>query len=594
MTSHEIIQSTSSDPLIALGPSLFLQILSNLPLSSLQTCNSVRKSWQYLIASSRGTLYRPIAHQIGIEIPHVKNLEALEKATAQSSLWMDPEEPPETEEPSSSGASVDWKGVIKSHVDLQNNWKFAKAKNQWIYPGRNTVWRIKVDKEEKTIITSSRLDGILISDMETSEPLFEYEDMTPYSHLEFVNGHLIFNTGDDHTFEVHITPTALKRLSPEKRKSLPPASRSATRGEGYSFPLQNHYTPSTDRSSIPPRGHLTYYKSIRPRTECFAFRARVDKEYTEDERLMFGTSSGTEAYIYNLQSENNSDMEKFVFERDDRGRPNYIEFDDDYLFICSRFSIHVYSRLTKKKIMTFPPAVTAPFDAASAIYTCFDTSKDFKKVPKIRSGQVVIGEAKLQGKWIDDAGFEGVMMSTGQSRVAGREFSALHYTSKDLFATTRAGTLYMLRNYHECLSIQDPILRDKAVNANLIAVVFRESLLQLATYGEHVVTTSPTSMFLLDTSSLPLPPYNTGSSDTRPSIRINKLLNVHEKGMGQCSCLQLDREKIYAVYWALGESEAGGVQDHDGGKILPPPEATSDFGICVKVWNFGVNNTEYQ
>ncbi|WWC88082.1 uncharacterized protein L201_002986 [Kwoniella dendrophila CBS 6074] len=599
-------KTTCLDPLDVLGPSLFLQTLSNLSLDSLTTCLSVCESWNYIISESITTLYKPIAYEIGVEPDQLKMLEMIEKATASQSLWSsDPDEPfdepiPE-DEPS---GSVNWKGIVKSYLTLQNNWKSAKAKSHWIYPGRNTIWRLKIDKEEGTIITTSRIDGILVSDLKTSEPLFEYEDVAPYAHLEFVKGYAIFNANNERSFEIHLTPTALRKLSPEKRKKIPSNRSSITHDTGYSFALNNHYEPTINplnkEIQIPPKGHLTYFKTLTPRTECFAFRARIDKEFTSDEKLVFGTSSDEEAYIFDLQSESSQEMERFVFDHEDRGRPNYIEFDDNFLFICHRFSVNVYSRITKKKLTTFPPPVTAPFDAASAIYTCYDVMK----VRKLKhdnnddeksNNLVLAGELDIQGKWIDDNGFEGVMMSSGQGRIDGREFSAIHYTSRDLFAITRSGTLYVLRNYHEVFSIQNAEARDKAVNANSLAIVLRQRLLHLSTHGEHVIFSSPNSVFLLHTSSLPLGPYNTGkieSGNTRPSIKIKKLLNVHAKGLSQTSCLQMDRENIYLVYWALGEYEAGGVENPQGTKTLPPQEAIGDFGLSVKVWNFGVNNID--
>ncbi|WVW80243.1 hypothetical protein I302_102221 [Kwoniella bestiolae CBS 10118] len=580
-----------NDPLQALGPSLFLQILSHLPLDPLTSCLRVSKSWHSLIISSPTTLYKPLARTVGIEPPILDDLDIKDKATAQSSTWSDPTT--SSVDPRGEGDDeVNWKGVVKDYLELQSNWKNGRARSKWVHPGRNTVWRIKVDHEEGTIITTSRLDGILVSDLKTSEPLFEYEEIGSYAHLEFVKGYAIFNSNDDRSFEIHLTPTALSRFPPSRRRSLPPSTRSITHNRGYSFTLEDHYQPPRHDSEAPenpPRGHLTYYKTLTPRTDCFAFRARVDREYTPEERLVFGTSSDEEAYVYDLQAEGGREMERFVFDQEDRGRPNYIEFDDSFLFICHSTSINVYSRITKKKVTTFPPPFTAPFDAASAIYTCYDPSKSTRKIRPAKEDEVLVGELKVEGRWIDDNGFDGVMMASGQGRIAGREFAAVHYTSKDLFAITKSGTIYVLRNYKDILSIQNPEARDKALNANLLAIVLRESLRQLSTYGEHVVVTSATSIFLLYTSSLPLSPYNTGSSlSPRPSIKIRCLLDVHHKGMNQCSCLQLDREKIYAVYWALGESEAGGTANYEGERVLPPQEAVGDFGLCVKVWDFGL------
>ncbi|WWC68553.1 uncharacterized protein I206_102482 [Kwoniella pini CBS 10737] len=575
------------DPLSTLGPSLFLQILSQLPLESLQTCYSVSKSWNELISSSPTTLYKPLAYSIGLEPPQLSKLEKIDKNTAKSSAWLNPRQ--DQSKPITSD-TLHWKNVVKEQVIMQNNWKRGRAKGKWIYPRTNTAWRIKIDEEEGTIISTTRLIGVSVSDFETSEPLFEYKEVGGYAHLEFVKGYAIFNSNNDRSFEVHITPSALSRLSTERRSKLPPSNQSITHNKGYSFTNGKRYVPvPTISNEIPPRGHLTYYKSLTPRTECFAFRARIDRQYTPEERLVFGTSSTEEAYIYDLQSESDQEMENFIYEPEDRGPPNYIEFDDNYLYICQQFSVNVYSRNTKRKLLTFPPLFTAPFDAASAIYTCYDTSKVTKKIKPKAKDDILVGEIEIQGKWIDDLGFDAVMMASGQGRIAGRKFSAIHYTSNDLFAITRSGTIYALRNYHEIFSIQNPEERDKAVNANSLAIVLRECLLQLSTYGENVVITSSSSVFLLHTESLPKPPYNIGiSQNPRMNIKLIKLLDIIQKGMVQCSCLQMDSKRIYIVYWALGEAEAGGHEDYEGNKILPPEQAINAHGLCVKVWDFSV------
>ncbi|WVF65873.1 hypothetical protein IAT40_000610 [Kwoniella sp. CBS 6097] len=627
--STESHSRSRSDPLSTLGASLFLQVLSELPLRSLLTCTTVCKSWKSCIQSSTATLYRPLAHSLGVEKKDLKTLEQLERAFAKPSSWSitsgssdfsggydpeetgpEPEPEPEPENGQSGGGdafgSVDWKGVVKAWVILQGNWRQARAKGSWITPGRNTVWRLKVDQEEKTIITTSRLDGVLVSDAETSDPLFEYTDVAPYAHLEFAKGFVIFNIGNDHVHEVHVTPSAYARLSPTKKASLPPFNRSLTHNTAYSFTPSDDYTPprpSADNPT-PPRGHLTYYRTIRPPTECFAFRARVDKADTEGERAVLGTAGAQGAYIFDL--EDGSKMERYAFTEPETRRPNYIEFDDDYLFICGNTQVHIYSRLTKRKIISFPPAspssttITTPasssnnrHDSASAIYT-LNAENGWQTCGRGRyQGAVGVAKADIPGKWLGDAGFE-----EAKSGIRIREFTACHYTSTDLFATTHSGCLYVLRNYAEILAIEDLTKREKAAREHTLVVVFGHPLKQLSTFGEHVVLSSPEKIFLLDTSSLPKPPYNDPVFPTpiRPTLRIHQLKDTHPRGMSQSSCLQVDREKIYTTYWALGEFEAGEWINNDndddddgiGQRIAPTEEALNDFGLCIKVWDFGL------
>ncbi|OCF40071.1 hypothetical protein I317_06146 [Kwoniella heveanensis CBS 569] len=586
-------KTSPSDPLSALGASLFLQVLSDLPLQSLLTCTRVCRSWKSCIDFSTATLYRPLAHSLGVESKRLKALEEQERAFARPSSWnnisagSDPEEPqlepgsePESEPDEESGiggssggleGSVDWKGVVKAWVVLQGNWKQASAKGSWITPGRNTVWRLKVDKEEDTIITTSRLDGILVADAETNEPLFEYTDVAPYAHLEFAKGFVIFNIGNEHVHEVHVTPSAYARLSPSKRAALPPFNRSLTHGTAYSFASSDHYHPPRPAAdnSPPPRGHLTYYRTIRPPTECFAFRARVDRADTDDERAVLGTAGAQGAYIFDLEDE--SKVERYTFTEPETRRPNvsYIEFDDDYLFICGNTQVHIHSRLTRRKILSFPPS--SPSGQASAIYnTNFeDLWRTFPgRTPR---GTVPTRRADIPGEWRGDARFPSYTQS-----IVVREFTACHFTSTDLFATTMTGCLYVLRNYKEVLAIEDQSKRENATRENTLVVVFRQPLKQLSTFGEHVVFSDLVVCGHLESRI----------TSMRLAVRSPNQLFLSEI----CAGLhEVDREKVYATYWALGEHQAGGVRNEiTGERVLPPEEASSDFGLCIKVWDFGL------
>ncbi|WWD16419.1 hypothetical protein CI109_100845 [Kwoniella shandongensis] len=601
------------DPLQALGPSLFLHILSHLPLLPLVNASLVHPTWHEIITSHTSTLFRPLAHSLGIEKHHLKALEAFERTTPFSftSSWGgDPDEGPELEDPSEPIARVDWRGIVKAWTELQHNRKWGRAKEGWLTPGRNTVWRMKVDKEEKTLLTTSRLDGILVSDLETSEPLFEYVDVAPYSHMEFAKGFVIFNIGHDHRLEVHLTPTAVRRLPPSLRQNLPASRHSLTRNTGYSFTQQAEYTaPSSSSSSStasqpsqppapPPRGHLTYFRTIRPPTDCLAFRARIDKENVEGQaRAVLGTAGEEAVYIWDLEDEGR--METYHIPPHQRERPNYIEFDDDYIFLCGAKQVHVISRRTKTRILSFPEDRPVHRDLGSALYP-LEVPADFVLQSQAFRGAAPIARAFIAGSWKADRTYGSLRDFNSNPIILDhqpKEFSACHYTSSDLFCTAKSGVIHVLRNYKTVLAIQHAQRRDDAVSANFLTIVTGDPVHQLATYGEHVAVSLRQHVIVFETSSLPSPPYDFPFSPTtldphewkRPEILLTSLHRVHEKGLQQTSCLQMDRENVYLVYWALGEYDAGGVVNHETGeRSLPPSEATSDFGLCVKKWDFGL------
>jgi len=56
----------------------------------------------------------------------------------------------------------------------------------------------------------------------------------------------------------------------------------------------------------------------------------------------------------------------------------YIEFDEEYVFICSHTRMHVFSRVTHKKVMTFPPFSESPWSLSLK----FDLLNDVKSLPR--------------------------------------------------------------------------------------------------------------------------------------------------------------------------------------------------------------------
>lgn len=87
----------------------------------------------------------------------------------------------------------------------------------------------------------------------------------------------------------------MKRSShpPPKVETHPPSVRSR----------HSHTHPNwraTNPPSTFPRGHLSYYRTIKPPTSCIAFRARVDYEGEEGERAVLGTAGEEAVYLWDL------------------------------------------------------------------------------------------------------------------------------------------------------------------------------------------------------------------------------------------------------------------------------------------------------
>ena len=154
-TLPENQESLPTDPLQALGVSLFLNITSYLPFPSLLAVDQVCKQWRGVAKDRERTIWRAACHRTGVEKTQMDNLEMMEHATAQP-VWYG--EPGEEEEmpPNEPAGSVGWKDICKKHVELDRNWRFGRCRERYLTPPGNSVWRIKVDPENQTLVATDR------------------------------------------------------------------------------------------------------------------------------------------------------------------------------------------------------------------------------------------------------------------------------------------------------------------------------------------------------------------------------------------------------------------------------------------------------
>ncbi|KIR27061.1 hypothetical protein I309_04003 [Cryptococcus deuterogattii LA55] len=560
-----------TDPIQIIGPSLLLQVFYFLPLRDLLNCSLVSATWYTLIDNHSTSIFRNLASDIVSDKKRIDFLKSLGQDEVRDSVSYNASFI--RAGTFGSNKKISWRGICRDAVVTERNWKYGRAKPGWLTPGRNTVWRMKVDPEENVLYTVSRLD------------------IAPYSHMEFTGGFVIFNIGLANALEVHLTPCAMRRLTPEQRQAIPPASNSETYGSDYSFTQEDDaYRDAQGSTEIPHRGHLTYYKTLRPATECWAFRARMDKEGQEGERPVLGTAGREAIYLFGLAD---AMVETIQIQHQHVDRDiSYIEFDDEYVFICGPVAMHVYSRQTKQLLNFFPTSYLHDLDAqVQAVYE-LPESNEVRRLPSAFEGATRVSEITVKGLWKQDSAFENAeRLISERMLLANGGFSACHFTSSDLFCANKYRVLFVVRDYKSVFSIIDKRERSEALSRNLLALRVKNPINQLYTNGERVVFNTTSEIYLLNASSLPPPPYNVSSSyfpqGVWPSIRILSFLDVHTNGLKHSSCLQMDGTKIYLVYWALGEQDGGGIVYDDGQAHLPPAHATADFGMCIKTWDFG-------
>jgi hypothetical protein len=89
----------------------------------------------------------------------MRMLEGFERGTggAAGERWHgDPEEPE-----GGGAGSVDWRGICNGFVSMERNWRWGRCEETWVSPPGNTVWRIKMDEEQGTLLSTSRTGALL-------------------------------------------------------------------------------------------------------------------------------------------------------------------------------------------------------------------------------------------------------------------------------------------------------------------------------------------------------------------------------------------------------------------------------------------------
>lgn len=147
--------SLPTDPLQALGASLFLNIASYLPFHTLLAVERVSKQWRGLCKDREKTIWRAACHRTGVEKRHMSTLQMMEQAMSRPVWYGEPGEE-EAMPPDEPGGSVGWKDICKGHVALDRNWRFGRCRERYLTPPGNSVWRIKVDPEAQTLFATDR------------------------------------------------------------------------------------------------------------------------------------------------------------------------------------------------------------------------------------------------------------------------------------------------------------------------------------------------------------------------------------------------------------------------------------------------------
>ncbi|KAL1410723.1 hypothetical protein Q8F55_001665 [Vanrija albida] len=622
----------TSDPLTALGHDIFVDVLSHLGARDLVHAELVSKAWLEAPAEHAVALWRSACYADDVE-PAL--LSACERYTA-GGIWRSERDEcnarlnpyallrreTEGEGGEEKKRHVDWRYLCKTHTELDTAWKHARARVRWLTPPTNAVWRIKSLLDENVLLCTGRTEGVGLAaiDRTTSQLLFSISGVSAWTHLEAGRGFAVFDRAEEETDDDDVMGTSgesvvTAELTPvdsvfevwrnENARSrpgaLPPTGVSpiAHTAESHYIWGEGEYRPGDESVPLPP-GHMEFYRVLTPPVRCLAFRLHVDDADGPHPRAVLAACGMPALYIWHLEEERPVDVIKRTGE--DKGRVNYIELDDHHIFVCHGRQMHVYSRATGTRVVSFPQLGTAARDAATVAFP-LSIKNDFKAIPDeerhrdapdVIPGEGVpalIGRANVVGAVRGEPGFDGAI-ANGIARHPIRirpdqvvdidyEFTACHFTSTDLVCTTKTGAVFVVRRYTDVLNESLTLPEEERaafIALNTVVIGMETPLKWLTTYRDRIAIVTQFNVVVIDGKQFPDVPRGPtpapvpGLASSRPKLQAHVLLGNHPQAVKMASCVQMDYRGLYLTYWALGEFEGSRhMPDEQAALTFPPP-----------------------
>ena len=114
-----------------------------------------------------------------------------------------------------------------------------------------------------------------------------------------------------------------------------------------------------------------------------------------------------------------------------RADVQYVEFDEEHVFICSMLQVQVYSRRTRSHLVSFPPNPEDIYESASTVFA-LDMLNDVEAVPRAARDSVPVGRAELKGVSKGDGDWKRMMergTEGGLVRQRGSDSVAMNFTA---------------------------------------------------------------------------------------------------------------------------------------------------------------------
>ncbi|ODO04924.1 hypothetical protein I350_05534 [Cryptococcus amylolentus CBS 6273] len=530
---------TSSDPILAFDTHVTVGILHALPLSDLLSACLINKSWNALIKANSESIYRSLAHNIGIDARDVDILEGYHQY-ASSRKEGDEEGAWNREIFDVCGIKapfedarkeLSWKRACQTYLRRKRNWVSGRGTVGYIGVPDNDVASVAVDEAQQVLYVGTWNDTVLGVDPAKPNELFsemDFDDNGAVQELFWQNDHLIISGSE----AVHT------------------------------------WVPDSDsRGFLVPSETIEYKNGDAKRTHVGEQNGKPVVVTVKEPHTMLvqDVVGGKESKLL-LK---NLPAKKVTWPK------SKVIVKDDYIFLISG-GLHIYPVSSPTTLLASIPKIDMlPFPNAVVPKHVYSLGMNHEgvKPPVAEDGEALVHKLEMVVEKSEDVGMDAMFNFV----------SDVHVTATDLFVVGTTGTVYVLRSYKDVLSIADPKKRKAALNEQVIALKFKGGLNSIAVHGENVAIFCLSGIYLLHTSSLPSP------SSTQTTIPLHLLLDAPSALLPQLEesiTLVLTRSRLYVVWSASIEFDEGEIVDGKGVGRCVDEELCEGDGYCLKVWDF--------
>ncbi|KZT25603.1 hypothetical protein NEOLEDRAFT_1178380 [Neolentinus lepideus HHB14362 ss-1] len=296
----------------SLPPELVLETLYYLPLQSLRSLQVTCKAWLEFIRANEGLIYHKAAvlHCFASPGSCSTDWDLFRAKTVFASHYV--------------RDVITWKGFCADRFQLEKNWLGRGPSAIGTVPTAGSwVHRIKVDEGQGLVITTYAVGGLVVSDTSNRGVIWSLEPsyVRPYAHCEYSNGFLVFDQLGGFKEVWCLASRCPPGTQPEDSRALPDE-----RQELASLDAANRHGTELFRPWA-----LLQMPTV---THAFRFVWPTLLVSSQKDAFLFDIPTATLIQTIDISEPVPHGLREL----------NYVELSAEYIFICWRHSVCVFSR----------------------------------------------------------------------------------------------------------------------------------------------------------------------------------------------------------------------------------------------------------